>query len=73
VSLEIVEHDDVALLQSLQEIVLKQRFERLGVHGMVIGLGRDDASQAQGENEGDRFVMAKDVRAVLFARVRRLF
>ena len=29
-----------------------------GVHGVVIGLGRDDASQAQAENEGDRFVMA---------------
>jgi len=121
VSLEIVEHDDVALLQSRQEIVVKPGFERLGVHGMVIGLGRDDASHTQAENEGDRFVMAvrdaaaqasaapapavaarhvgrrrrlvdehqfqrieveltvepsppplKDVRAVLFARVRRL-
>jgi len=58
VSLEIVEHDDVALLQSRQETVLKPGFECLGIHGVVKGLRRDDASQAQAENEGDRFVMA---------------
>ena len=57
VSLEIVEHDDVAFLQSRQEMVLEPGFERLGVHGVVVGLGRDDASQAQAEYEGDRFVM----------------
>ena len=56
-SLEIVEHDDVAFLQSRQEMVLEPGFERLGVHGVVVGLGRDDASQAQAEYEGDRFVM----------------
>ena len=44
VSLEIVEHDNVALLQSRQEMVLEPGFERLGVHGAVVGLGRDDAS-----------------------------
>ena len=32
VSLEIVEHDDVALLQSRQEMVLEPGFEGLGVH-----------------------------------------
>ena len=57
VSLEIVEHDDVALLQSRQEMVLEPGFEGLGVHGAVVGLGGDDASQAQAEDEGDRFVM----------------
>ena len=56
-SLEIVEHDDVAFLRSRQRIMLKPGFERLGVHGVVVGLGRDDASQAQAEYEGDRFVM----------------
>ncbi len=30
----------------------------VGVHGVVIGLARDGASQAQAEDEGDRFVMA---------------
>ena len=39
VSLEIVEHDDVALLQSRQEMVLEPGFEGLGVHGAVVGLG----------------------------------
>ena len=34
-----------------------QVFEGLGVHCTVVGLGRDDASQAQAEDEGDRFVM----------------
>jgi len=34
-----------------------QAFERLDVHGAVVGLGRDDASQAQAEDEGDRFIM----------------
>ena len=38
-SLEIVEHDDVAFLQSRQEMVLEPGFERLGVHGVVVGLG----------------------------------
>src|SRR5665811_2107860 len=57
VSLEIVEQDDVALLQSRQEMVLEPGFEGLGVHGVVVGLGCDDASQAQAEDEGDRFVM----------------
>ena len=37
--------------------MLEPGFEGLGVHGAVIGLGRDDASQAQAEDEGDRFVM----------------
>ena len=31
--------------------------ERLGVHGVVVGLGRDDASQAQADTEGNSFVM----------------
>src|SRR5277367_422478 len=57
VSLEIVEQDNVALLQSRQEMVLEPGFEGLGVHGVVVGLGCDDASQAQAEDEGDRFVM----------------
>jgi hypothetical protein len=57
VSLEIVEHDDVALLQGRQEMALEPRFEGLGVHGVVVGLGRDGASEAQAENEGYRFVM----------------
>ena len=40
-SLEIVEHDDVAFLQSRQEMVLERHgFERVGVHGVVVGLGR---------------------------------
>ena len=56
-SLEIVEHDDVALPQSRQEVALEPGFEGLGVHGVVVGFGRDDASQAQAEDEGDRFVM----------------
>ena len=47
VSLEIVEHDDVALLQGWQETVLKPDLERRGVHGVVIGLERDGASQAR--------------------------
>ena len=38
-------------------MVLEPGFEGLGVHGVVVGLGRDDASQAQAEDEGDRFVM----------------
>jgi hypothetical protein len=58
VSLEIVEHDDVALLQGWQETMLKPGLERRGVHGVVIGLGCDSASQTQAEDEGDRFVMA---------------
>ena len=37
--------------------MLKPGFEGLGVHGVVVGLGCDDASQAQAEDEGDRFVM----------------
>jgi G:T/U-mismatch repair DNA glycosylase len=37
--------------------VLKPGFEGLGVHGVVVGLGRDDASQTQAKDEGDRFVM----------------
>ena len=37
--------------------MLEPGFEGLGVHGVVVGLGRDDASQAQAEDEGDRFVM----------------
>jgi hypothetical protein len=108
--------------QGRQKMVFEPGFERLGVHGAIVGLGRDDASQAQAANEGDRLVMAmrnsatqafaapssavptrhvgrrprlvdehqfqrievelavepspppfKDVRAVLFAGVRRLF
>ena len=39
--------------------VLKPGLERRGVHGVVIGLERDGALQAQArENEGDRFAMA---------------
>ena len=38
-------------------MVLEPGFEGLGVHGVVVGLGCDDASQAQAEDEGDRFVM----------------
>ena len=38
--------------------VLKPGLERRGVHGVVIGLGRDSASQTQAEDEGDRLVMA---------------
>jgi hypothetical protein len=38
-------------------MVLEPGFEGLGVHGVVVGLGGDDASQAQAEDEGDRFVM----------------
>ena len=38
--------------------MLKPGLERRGVHGVVIGLARDGASQAQAEDEGDRFVMA---------------
>ena len=56
--LEIVEHDDVALLQSWRKTVFKPGFERLGVHGAVISFRRDDASQTQAKDEGDRFVMA---------------
>ena len=51
VSLEIVEHDDVALLQGWQETVLKPGLERRGVHGVVIGLARDGASQAQAKTK----------------------
>ena len=119
--LEIVEHDNVAFLQGRQKMVFEPSLECLCVHGAVVGLGRDDASQAQAANEGDRLIMAvrnaaaqatappsaiaarhvgcrpglvdehqfqrievelavepspplfKDVRAVLFAGVRRLF
>ena len=66
-SLEIVEHDDVAFLQSRQEMVLEPGFERLGVHGVVVGLGRDDASQAQAEYEGDRFAMPMNTAAQTLA------
>src|SRR5271170_8506101 len=38
-------------------MALEPSFERLGVHGVVVGLGRDDPSQAQAEDEGHRFVM----------------
>jgi hypothetical protein len=47
----IVEHGNVVRLQSRQEMVLPA-FERHGVHG----LGRDDDSQTQAEDEGDRFL-----------------
>ncbi len=39
-------------------MVFEPGFERLGVHGAVVGLGRDGASQAQAADEGDRLVMA---------------
>ena len=53
-SLEIVEHDDVALLQSRQEIVFKLSLESLGVHSSIISSARDNASQVQAKDEGDR-------------------
>jgi hypothetical protein len=72
VSLEIVEHDDVALLQSRQEMALEPGFERLGVHRVVVSLGRDHASQAQAEDEGDRFVMSmRNTAAQTWPRRRR--
>ena len=38
-------------------MVLEPGFKGLGVHGVVVGLGGDDASQAQAEDEGDRLAM----------------
>ena len=40
-----------------RRMVLEPGFECLDVHGAVVGLGRDDASQAQAEDEGGCFVM----------------
>ena len=48
VSLEIVEHDDVALLQSRQEMVLEPGFEGLGVHGVVVGLALRETGRRTG-------------------------
>ena len=38
--------------------LFKPSFEGLGVHGVVVGLGRDDAPQTQAADERNRLVMA---------------